>query len=292
MFLLFRRIPGLRLLAAVAAIGLSCPAPALEGVRDAHPASETALGGCPTTMGSTMPSGALPALAPAQAAALRQSLEKKLGDISSICRTPFGLLEVVADGDFYYVDEHATYLLKGNAFDLRTHENLTSTREDEVLRVDIHALPLNLAVKTVKGKGSRVLVIFEDPNCPYCKRFEKDMAALDDVTTYTFLYPILSRDRNQPDDSYAKSRAIWCSADRAQAWAQVMLEGRRLTAGSGCEAPLEQVLKLGHGLHVTATPTLIFASGHRVPGAIPLDEVQKELTERSQSSSHAAVPGH
>jgi thiol:disulfide interchange protein DsbC len=215
------------------------------------------------------------------AAAIRDRVHRRIGgDVTSVCRTPFGLFEVVIDADVLYVDERVNYLVAGNAFDLRTKENLTAHRKEDAVRVDFKALPLQLAVKTVRGKGTRVLAVFEDPNCPYCKRFEKDIASLTDTTIYTFLYPILSRDASAADDSYPKSRAIWCAPDRTAAWSGLMLEGKRLPAAAdGCKHPLEEILALGQKLHITGTPTLLFTDGRRAPGAIPLEQVEKMMAD-------------
>jgi len=243
------------------------------------PAELPPLQPCPV---ATAEAGSAPVLPmPAGLANLiRDRLRHRVGGaVTSVCRMPFGLYEAVVDGEVLYVDERVNYLLAGNAFDLRTKENLTAARKDDILRVDFKTLPLDLAVKTVRGNGARVLAVFEDPNCPYCKRFEKDISSLNNTTIYTFLYPILSRDVNAADDSYPKSRAIWCSADRTAAWSQLMLEGRHLApAPEGCKHPLEEILTLGQKLHITGTPTLVFADGRRAPGAIPLAEVEKRLT--------------
>ena len=237
---------------------------------------------CPTSMGS-LPSGVLAPVNPATAALIRDRLKKRVGTATSICRTPFGLYEVIVDGEFFYVDERANFLLSGSAFDLRSSENLTEARKEEAFRVDFKALPLQLAVKTVRGDGSRVLAIFEDPNCPYCKRFEKEIATLSNATIYTFLYPILSRDVKAPDDSYPKSKAIWCAPDRGAAWAQVMLEGKHLEAASeSCKHPLEEILALGQKMHISGTPTLVFADGRRAPGMIPLARVEKMMAEATR----------
>jgi thiol:disulfide interchange protein DsbC len=254
-------------------------APAPEPAQGPDSAGNPPLAPCPKSMG--IPTGRpLAPVSPATAAIIRERVRNRIGVPSSICRTPFGLYEVVVDGDLFYVDERANYLLNGSAFDLRTQENLTESRRDDVLRVDFKTLPLELAVKTVRGDGSRQLAIFEDPNCPYCKRFEKDIATLSNTTIYTFLYPILSRDKNAPDDSYPKSMAIWCAADRASAWEQVMLKGRHLEAAPAtCQHPLEELLSLGQKLHVTGTPTLIFIDGRRAPGAIPMDRVEAMMAD-------------
>jgi thiol:disulfide interchange protein DsbC len=231
----------------------------------------------------TAPAAAAPSPAAAPAVAAPKSVEALVrervkarvgGEVGAVRHMPFGLYEVAVDSEILYVDEKVNYLVAGRAFDLRTKEDLTTARKEEINRVDFSTLPLPLAVKTVRGSGARQLVVFEDPNCPYCKRFEHDIATLADVTIYTFLYPILS------DDSFAKSKSVWCAPDRAAAWARLMLEAKTLDAApEACQNPLEDILALGQKLHVTGTPTLIFIDGRRAPGAIPMDRVQKMLAD-------------
>lgn len=294
-----RRIPAVGLaacflVAAVLLLGAHLAAPARADTPAQAPAAdataEPPLPPCPVSMSSAPGAAPLPPIFPGLVAQLRQKLKPRLGDVSSICRTPFGLYEVIVDGEFFYVDEHANFLLTGNAFDLRTQENITATRKEDVYRVDFKTLPVEQAIRTVRGDGKRLLAIFEDPNCPYCKHFEKDLAKLDNATIYTFLYPILSRDRAKPDDSYPKSRSIWCAPDRTQAWAHVMIDGEHLAeASASCQAPLEDILKLGKRLHVTGTPTLIFTDGRRAPGAIPVDQVERMMAE---ASGEKRAPAH
>lgn len=203
------------------------------------------------------------------------------GKINSIRRLPFGMFEVVVDSEIVYVDENADYLITGHLYDTRTQEDLTAKRSEEVLRVDFSSLPLQLAFKIVRGDGSRQLAIFEDPNCPYCKRLEHDIRTLNNATIYVFLYPILS------DDSVAKSTGIWCSKDPAAAWAHLMIDGQPPEkAAQGCKTPIDDVMALGHHLSVTGTPTLVFADGHRAPGMIPLDRIEQMM---NASAPHAAV---
>jgi thiol:disulfide interchange protein DsbC len=262
------------------------PAPATAPAPAPVPGAEGGieqLAPCPATMGSaaSLPLAPVP---PATAAFLYERLKKRVGPASSICRTPFGLFEVVIDGDFFYVDEHANFLLAGSAFDLRTQENLTAGRKEVVFRIDFKTLPFDMAIKTVRGDGSRVLAVFEDPNCPYCKRFEHDIATLTNATIYTFLYPVLSRDPTAPDDSYPKSKAIWCAPDRTAAWAQLMLEARRLPAApDSCKPPLDDILALGQKMHITGTPTILFTDGRRAPGAIPIGQVERMIAEANKA---------
>jgi len=240
---------------------------------------------CPEHSAAGGPSAYAPVIAPV-AAAIRERVHKRVGGVvASVCRMPFGLYEVAVDGEIIYVDERVNFLIAGNAFDMRTQENLTSARREELLRVDFKALPFDLAVKTVRGNGTRVLAVFEDPNCPYCKRFEKDIATLTNTTIYTFLYPILSRDQANADDSYPKSKAIWCAPDRSVAWSDLMLQGKHLVpAADSCEHPLDKILALGQKMHITGTPTLIFTDGRRAPGAVPLDRVEKMMADAAAAA--------
>lgn len=217
---------------------------------------------------------AVPAAAPKSVEYIvRQHVSAKFpGKVSSVRKLPFGMYEVVIENEIVYVDESAEYLITGHLYNTRTQEDLTAKRSDEVLRVDFSKLPLQLAFKVVRGDGSRPIAIFEDPNCPYCKKLERDIRTLNNTTIYIFLYPILS------DDSVAKSNEIWCSKDPANAWARLMLDGQQPEkAPESCKTPIEDVLALGHRLAVTGTPTLVFADGRRAPGMIPLDRIEQMM---------------
>jgi thiol:disulfide interchange protein DsbC len=211
-------------------------------------------------------------------AIIRRTIEGRLGGVKvdSVSKTAYlGLYEVRVDSEILYTDEKMNYIFSGNILDGKTMQNLTEKRLRELTAVKWENLPLESAVKTVRGNGKRVLAIFSDPNCPYCKRFEKDLAKVGDITIYTFLYPILSQ------DSVAKSKAIWCSADKSKAWSDMMLNGTA-PAAANCDTPIEKNLALGHKYRVNGTPTLIFASGERVPGQIPQEQLEKLLAENSK----------
>jgi thiol:disulfide interchange protein DsbC len=188
-----------------------------------------------------------------------------------------GLYEVLVRGELYYVDPAVNFVIMGRMFDSRTREDLTQKRLDAALKIDFKSLPFDRAVKTVRGNGSRVLVTFEDPNCPYCKKLWQNMAQLNNVTIYTFLYPILS------PDSHEKSKAIWCAKDRAAAWDDYMVQGKApAAAAADCKSPLEQNVALGREFGINGTPTIIFADGTRGAGAIPMESIEQRLTATSK----------
>lgn len=216
--------------------------------------------------------------APGSDAALKKHLEARLGaSIDSITRLPVaGLYEVRIDHDIFYTDATGNYILVGNLIDLRSRENLTRKRVEAIKQAalpkfNFAELPLDDAVKVVKGNGKRRVAIFEDPNCVFCKRLEKSIHDLGDVTIYVFLYPVLG------PDSLAKSRQVWCAPDRAKAWSEWMQKGTPLTGEGACQTPLDKTLELGKSLKVEGTPTLFFPSNKRVEGAIDPAELEKLL---------------
>lgn len=215
---------------------------------------------------------------------IRNLVRERLGQApESVARTSFGMYEVIVGGDIVYVDQEANYLLAGRLIDMRTRTDLTEQKRSDLARVDFKSLPLDQAIKQVRGNGKRVLVTFEDPNCGYCRQLTRTMVDLKDVTIYTFLLPILSQ------DSMEKSTAIWCSKDRAAAWQAVMLEGKTLSAPAAeCTTPLQSNLAIGQALRVNGTPTLVFADGWRVPGIMPLEGIEQALTEHGGAGKAAA----
>jgi thiol:disulfide interchange protein DsbC len=185
-----------------------------------------------------------------------------------------GLYEVQLEGDLIYTDEKVSYVVLGEIVEAKTRKNLTEERKQKLSQIKFSDLPLDLAVKQVKGNGKRVLATFEDPNCSYCKKLAKELQNVNDVTIYTFIYPILS------PDSSEKARNLWCAADRPKAWNDLMLRGQTPVAGN-CDHPTEKVTALGHKLNIRGTPTMFFADGSRAPGYMPADSLEKALDKGS-----------
>lgn len=218
-------------------------------------------------MASVMLMSCADAQNPKDEAQLRKALAERLGGvkIDSITKTQYAdLYEVRVGGEIRYTDKTGSILVVGHIFDLKTSQDLTQARIDDINKIKFDDLPKELALKAVKGNGKRVIAIFEDPNCGYCKRFrQQTLANVDNVTVYTFLYNILS------PDSFTKSQNIWCSADRNKAWDEWMLQGKAAAvAPSGCTAPNDKVLALGQKLNINGTPAIFFADGSRIAGAV------------------------
>ena len=221
--------------------------------------------------------------ATAQEPAIRKTLAERipqLEKIDEVRATPMGgLYEVRVGTDLFYTDAKGNFLIQGELIDTKARRNLTEDRINKLTAVDFNALPLQDAFATVRGNGKRKLVVFADPNCGYCKRFERDLQNVDNVTIYTFLYPILS------PDSAEKSRIIWCAKDRNNAWNDWMLREKTPAAASCDTAALQRNLAFGKKHKITGTPTLLFANGARVPGAIGAADIEKRLAEASDTAS-------
>ena len=226
---------------------------------------------------------ALPALGQQQADLdrIKAELKKKVPEaqVESVRKVAYGgLYEFVVGNEVFYTDEKASFLVIGSVVDLRTKENVTEMRQRQLNKVNFADLPLDSAIKIVRGNGSRKVAIFEDPNCGYCKRFERDLAGVTDITVYVFLYPILS------ESSMTQSKAIWCSADRGKAWLDHMVRDAPVTGDGSCTTPVEKNLAFGQSKRITGTPTLIFEDGDRVPGVIPVAELEKKFAAAKNPS--------
>jgi thiol:disulfide interchange protein DsbC len=220
--------------------------------------------------------------APAQEAQIKRLLESRLGiKVESVSKAALstmpGLYEVVSenggDREIYYTDDKVTFLLTGNIIDIATRRNITQERLDKLAAIRFEDLPLELAIKQVRGNGKRVVAIFSDPFCPFCRRLDQNMVSMDNVTIYTFLYPILRK-----DESPAMSSRIWCSPDRAKAYNDMMLRNREPSPVAVCRAPVDKWLALGQKLGISATPVSYVGSGARIIGA-RFDELQRLIDE-------------
>jgi thiol:disulfide interchange protein DsbC len=218
--------------------------------------------------------------APAQEAAIREALAKRLPQLKAIDEVRpapiLGLYEVRVNGaEIYYTDPKGNYLIQGNLFETKGLRNLTEERINKLSAIKFDSLPIKDAFTIVRGNGARKLAVFEDPNCGYCKRFERDLQKVDNVTIYMFLYPILGQ------DSADKSKAIWCAKDKAQAWQDWMLRDQPApSAAAMCDAsPLARNIEFGKSYRIQGTPTLFFEDGSRIPGAIDTQQIEKQLKD-------------
>ncbi len=207
---------------------------------------------------------------------IKKTMEAKLGSkVESVSKSGYlGLYEVYVDGQILYTDEKVSAFIAGSLVDAKNMRNVTDERIKKLTAIKFSDLPLELAVKQVRGDGKRVMATFEDPNCGYCKRLAKELLKLDNVTVYTFLYPILS------EDSVKKSKQIWCAPDKGKAWNDWMVDGKAPPSKDDCDtAAVSKNQDYGRKLNITGTPTIFFNDGERVPGAMPIAKIEQKLNQ-------------
>ena len=208
-------------------------------------------------------------------ATIKKAIAEKFPEAGSnieVTKTTFGWYEVYAGGRLFYTDEDVNYFFLGNIVEAKSMSNITAQRLQKLSAIKFESLPLDFAIKTVRGNGKRKVAVFSDPDCPYCKRLEKDLANVTDVTIYTFLYPIPSLH----PDAARKSKAIWCAPNRQKAWDDYMLRGV-LAADKSCDTPIDEIQAVGQKYKMNGTPTLVFADGRVVPGAISTSDMETYL---------------
>ena len=191
------------------------------------------------------------------------------------------MYEIFTRGEIIYTDSKVSFLLLGTLVDASTRANVSEERLQKLTAINFNDLPLNQAIKLVRGNGTRKFAVFEDPNCGYCKKFEQDINTLDNITAYIYPYPILS------EESGEKSRAIWCAPDRLKAWQDMMLRGKPPTTKGTCENPIEKNVALGQKLRITGTPLTIFEDGERMSGALPKDRIEAKLVAAAKAMTVA-----
>ena len=219
----------------------------------------------------------------AQEAVIRKVLAERLPQlkIDEVSKSPInGMYEVRFNGtSIMYADEKAEYVISGSLIDTKTRADLTEARIDKLLALDFDKLPLADAMVIKQGAGTRKIAVFVDPNCGYCKRFERDLAGIKDLTVYTFLIPILG------PDSTAKSRDIWCSKDPSTAWRAWMLDGVAPVRAMKCDtAPIERNLAFAKTQRINGTPAMFFVDGSRKPGALPGPEIERLLVAATSAA--------
>jgi thiol:disulfide interchange protein DsbC len=217
---------------------------------------------------------------------IKAELKKTISEanVDAVRKVPYGgLYEVTVGSEIFYTDEKATFLLLGSLVDTRTRENVTEARLRQINRVAFDSLPLDSAVKIVRGNGSRRVAVFADPNCGYCKRFERDLIGVNDITVYLFLYPILA------PDSVQKAKAVWCAPDRGKAWLDYMVRDMAVPVDTACATPIDKILEFGKSKRIQGTPTILFEDGERVPGAIPMADFEKRLAAAKAPAPRASA---
>lgn len=222
------------------------------------------------------------------ATTIKRTLEERYPRITIVDVEPSavpGIYEVFTGRTIVYTDRTADHLFVGRLIETKSNRDLSAERLDVYNGIDFEKLPFERAIKVVKGNGSRKLAIFEDPNCPYCQRLEKELSTMTDLTVYVFLYPL----EEVHPGATARAHTIWCSPDRSAAWTNWMVDRKDPPGGPCSSDPISQNEDLGQTLRINTTPTLFFPDGHRIPGLPALARLQQALDSQTPTGSGASA---
>lgn len=214
----------------------------------------------------------------ADEASVKKLMESKFtgARIQTVTKTGYGgLYEVYVDGQIGYTDEQVSFFIVGNLIDTKTNKNVTQQRLRKLTAINIKDIPLELGIRKVRGNGKRQLIVFSDPMCPHCQQLEPELAKIDNVTIYIMLYPVELKFKGTTE----LAKQIWCSSDRGKAWDDWMLRKVKPTIKPTCKDPIARLDQIGNKLNINATPTLIFADGGIVPGALKAAYLEKLLND-------------
>lgn len=188
-------------------------------------------------------------------------------------RTPQGI-------QILYSDPKGENIVQGEIYDVKTGRNLTDERIGKLSAIKFDSLPLNQAVKIVRGNGKRVVAMFSDPYCPACQSFEQTLQQVDDMTLYVFMFPVIRPEKIED------SKSVWCAGDRAKAWLDLALR-RKAPAAASCDNPVESIVALGQTLGVRATPTMFFENGERQQGGMSAADLRSRMEVAARDSRQA-----
>jgi len=216
-----------------------------------------------------------PAAAPSTAdveARFRQAMPKT--QVTEVRVAPVsGLYEVAAGRNVFYVDSEVKYIVMGSIYDIANQLDLTTVRAGELNRIDFAQLPEKAAIVIKQGTGQHKVAVFSDPDCPFCKKIEPELAKLQDTTIYVYLMPLPMH-----TDAARKSAAVWCDKDPAAAWRSLMISGKEPGGGAKCGLPIADVAKVAKAYGIKATPTLVSGDGKIHAGFMPAEKIHQWIS--------------
>lgn len=217
-------------------------------------------------------------------AVIRNKLTQTYGDqgleVLSVTPAPVsGLYEVFLSGNqLVYMTADGNHMFTGDLIDVNKRSNLSETRREELNRIDFTTLPLDSAIKEVRGNGRLKVAVFSDPDCPFCRRLEKEFEQMTDITIYNFMMPLASL---HPDGA-RKAQQIWCQPDRTAAWTKWMREGKMPPQVPVCDNPVNETVSLGEQLGFHGTPAIVFPNGRTQAGYTPMPQLEKNIKDNQK----------
>jgi thiol:disulfide interchange protein DsbC len=176
-----------------------------------------------------------------------------------------------------YLDSSKKYFIQGAIIDLKTKANLTQERVSELTKVDTATIPLDDAL-VMGDKGAKYkVIIFTDPDCPYCEKLHQEIkkvvAKRQDIAFFIKMYPLPMH-----KGAYEKAKAIVC--EKSMALLDDAFAKKTLPEAKCDSTAVDDNLKLAEKLGIRGTPAIIMPNGIIIPGFKDADSLI-ELIEKS-----------
>ncbi|MEW6570239.1 MAG: DsbC family protein [Nitrospirota bacterium] len=178
-----------------------------------------------------------------------------------------GLWEIAAEANgrkaLYYVDFSKKFIVVGNVFDLKTKTNLTQERFLALNKVDVSLIPLDDAIVIGDKQAKKRIIVFTDPDCPYCARLhaetKKVIEKRKDIAFYVKMFPL-----KMHPGAYEKSKAIVC--EKSLALLDDAFEKKKVPKPKCETSVVDDNIKLAEKIGISGTPALIMPNGTLIPG--------------------------
>lgn len=174
-----------------------------------------------------------------------------------------------------YMDFSKSYIVAGNFISIADKSNVSQREITRLRRVDLTTIPLTDSLVIGNPGASKKVILFTDPQCPYCKKLHPELKKVvetdPDVVFFIKLMPLV---KIHPE-AYKISKAILC--EKSLQLLEDSFAGKPVPEPS-CESDaVDRTLKLAQDLGIGSTPTLILPDGRLAPGYRPAEDILKMI---------------
>ncbi len=188
-----------------------------------------------------------------------------------------GLWEVTIEDKgrkgIFYTDFSKKFMIAGPIVEFDNASNRTRESIEQIQnnrKVDVLKIPLGNALVLGSQGAQKKVIVFTDPDCPFCSKLDKEMKKVveerKDIAFYIKLYPLPAH-----KDAYLKANAIECK--KSLKMMEDNFEGRPISMDNCGTKEIDDNIKLAQSLGFFGTPTLVLPDGTVHEGTLPADKL-------------------
>ncbi|MBF0506115.1 MAG: DsbC family protein [Nitrospirae bacterium] len=177
----------------------------------------------------------------------------------------------------FYIDCSKRYIILGDLIDTKARSNLTRERMAEINKVDVASIPLDDAIVIGDKSAPHMLIVFDDPDCPYCAQLHQEIKQVvekrKDIVFFIKMFPLAMH-----KGAYDKAKAIVCG--KSLKLLDDAFEKKDIPAAKCATSAVDDNIKLGGKLGIQGTPAIIFPDGRVLSGSMPADALIQEVDKK------------